>query len=308
MKKLSDLIREAQQASAEDFLHVVEEANHLILDELKGLSSLQVTGRLVHLPPRGEAIIVGDLHGDLKSLEHILGDSRFIEKAPKGEEVHMIFLGDYGDRGFRSPEVYHVVLSLKILFPEKVILLQGNHEGPADLLAYPHDLPYHLQMRFREEWRKVYTELSNLFRKFHTAVIVDQECLMLHGGVPSKAKRIEDLAYAYQKHPAESHLEEILWSDPAEGIRGTRFSPRGAGRLFGEDVTSAFLDMLDVKFMIRGHEPAMDGYMISHGGKILTLFSRKGAPYHNIHGAYLAFDLSRKSDSAWQLMPFIRKF
>ncbi len=308
MKELSDLAREARQASAEDFLRVINEANRLILDELKGSSSIRVTGRLVHLPPKGEAIIVGDLHGDLRSLEYILGDSRFVEKVSNNEEIRIIFLGDYGDRGFYSPEVYHIVLSLKILFPENVILLQGNHEGPADLLAYPHDLPYHLQRRFRDEWRDIYTELSNLFREFHTAVIVDKECLMLHGGVPSKARGIEDLAYAYQKHPSESHLEEILWSDPAEGIKGTLFSPRGAGRIFGEDVTSAFLNALGVNFMIRGHEPAMDGYMIGHGGKILTLFSRKGPPYHNLHGAYLAFNLGQKYNSAWQLVPFIRKF
>jgi len=308
MKKLSDLIKEAKQVSSKDFLRIVDEADRLILDELKGSSGIRITGRLVHLPPKGEAIIVGDIHGDLKSLEYILNDSRFIEKASNKEEIHIIFLGDYGDRGYRSPEVYYIVLSLKTFFPERVILLQGNHEGPPDLLAYPHDLPYHLQMRFMGEWRDVYTELSNLFRKFYTAVIVNQRCLMLHGGVPSKAKGIEDLAYAYQKHPSESHLEEILWSDPAEGIKGVVYSPRGAGRLFGEDVTSAFLNTLGVKFLIRGHEPAREGYMISHGGKILTLFSRKGSPYHNLHGAYLAFNLQRNFNSAWQLEPFIRRF
>ncbi|RLI04455.1 serine/threonine protein phosphatase [Candidatus Bathyarchaeota archaeon] len=308
MKRLSDLIEESKQASSEDFLRLIDEADRIISDELKGLGNIQITGRLVHLPPRGEAIIVGDIHGDLKSLEYILGESGFIEKALKKEEIHVIFLGDYGDRGFRSPEVYYTVLSLKVLFPERVVLLQGNHEGPTDLLAYPHDLPYHLQVRFKEDWRSIYKALSNLFRKFHTAVIVDGKFLMLHGGVPSKARGIDDLAYAYQKHPFDSHLEEILWSDPAEGIRGTLPSPRGAGRLFGEDVTSAFLSMLGVKFLVRGHEPAMDGYMISHGGKILTLFSRKGSPYRNRHGAYLTLNLSRDFDSAWQLERFIQKF
>jgi len=308
MKKLSDLIKEAREESAEGFISIIKKADELISDELRGLSRIRIMGRLVYLPPRGNAIVVGDLHGDLKSLEHILNESQFMEKALNEEETYIVFLGDYGDRGIRSPDVYHVILSLKILFPEKVILLQGNHEGPSDLLAYPHDLPYHLRMRFGKKWSDVYTELSNLFRKFYTAVIVNHECIMLHGGVPSKARNIEDVAYAYEKHPSESHLEEILWSDPAEDIKGTLFSPRGAGKLFGEDVTSAFLNMLGARFLIRGHEPVMDGYAIVHGGKILTLFSRKGSPYHNLHGAYLMYDLSRKFNSAWQLLPYIRKF
>lgn len=308
MKKLSDMIQEARESTAEDFLRIIGEANRLIAQELEGLGKIKITGRLVSLPPEGEAIIVGDIHGDLRSLEHILTSSRFTERAYGEENVRIIFLGDYGDRGVSSPEVYHVVLQLKILFPEKVILLQGNHEGPEDLLAYPHDLPRHLQMRFKSKWRPVYLELCSLFRKFFTAVIVDRRCLMLHGGIPSRAKGIEDLAYAYQKHPSESHLEEILWGDPAEDIRGVRFSPRGAGRLFGEDVTSAFVNALGVKFVIRGHEPATDGYAISHGGKILTLFSRKGSPYYNLHGAYLVFDLGREFSSAWELVPYIRRF
>ncbi len=141
MKKLSDLIKEAREESVEDFIGIVNKADEIISNELKGLSRMRIMGRLIHLPPRGNAIIVGDLHGNLKSLEHILNESQFMEKASNGEEIYIIFLGDYGDRGFQSPEVYHVILSLKILFPEKVILLQGNHEGPSDLLAYPHDIP-----------------------------------------------------------------------------------------------------------------------------------------------------------------------
>ena len=308
MKELEAIIRESIRVSSEDFLQIIDKADRIVSDELKGLGRLNVTGRLVHLPPKGEAIVIGDIHGDLTSLEYILKDSEFMRKALSKRDVYLIFLGDYGDRGIHSPEVYYVVLNLKILFPERVLLLQGNHEGPSDLLAHPHDLPYHLQIRFGGDWRRIYDRLSSLFRKFHTATIVNGSCLMLHGGVPSEAKGVDDLAYAYQKHPYESHLEEILWSDPEEGIKGTFPSPRGAGKIFGEDVTLKFLNMLGVKLLIRGHEPANDGYKINHKGRILTLFSRKGSPYYNLHGSYLMFDLNRKIDSAWDLEEFVRRF
>jgi len=131
---------------------------------------------------------------------------------------------------------------------------------------------------------------------------------MLHGGVPSRAKTLDDVAYAFEKHPAESHLEEILWSDPAEGITGTRFSYRGAGRLFGEDVTDAFLRLTGAKILVRGHEPFCEGYMFSHSGKVLTLFSRKGPPYDNAKGAYLQIDLSKKAESTTQVSTYIKQF
>jgi protein phosphatase len=129
---------------------------------------------------------------------------------------------------------------------------------------------------------------------------------MLHGGVPSQAKSLDDLAYAHLKHPHESHLEEILWSDPEEDIKGTFPSPRGAGRLFGPDVTARFLEMLNVDVLIRGHEPADEGFKISHDGRVLTLFSRKGEPYFNTKGAYLQLELSNQVTDVFQLQQFVK--
>jgi len=308
MKTLSELAEEATNTDSKSFSSLITRVSELLSKEKEGQWKLRVTGRLVHLPPSREAIVVGDIHGDVESLEHILREERLLEEKMKGDETYIVFLGDYGDRGPASAEVFYIVLSLKEAFPDRVILLQGNHEGPEDLLAHPHDLPYHLQRKFGSDWRSIYAELSTLFRRFYTAVLVENQCIMIHGGVPSKAKTIEDLAQAYEKHPAEPHLEEILWSDPVEDIVGTRYSPRGAGQLFGKDVTEAFLSMLSVKYMIRGHQPAREGFKVNHDGKVLTLFSRKGSPYFNVKAAYLKLDLAKNYDSVWQLTPFIRQF
>jgi protein phosphatase len=103
-------------------------------------------------------------------------------------------------------------------------------------------------------------------------------------------------------------LEEMLWSDPYEMDEEISASPRGAGRLFGEKVTIEALRRFNVKILIRGHEPCEEGFKINHRGKVLTLFSRKGSPYFNSHGAYLNVELSEKFESAEQLMPYIHKF
>jgi protein phosphatase len=307
MRTLAGLVTEASNVDYKTFIELVNQVDQLLSAE-KNNAMIRVDGRLVHLAPKGEAIIVGDLHGDLNSLRQILNQTNFLEKPSSETQTYLVFLGDYGDRGPFSPEVYYIVLSLKTMFPENVILLQGNHEGPQDLLASPHDLPYHLQRKFGSNWQIVYAELSTLFRRFYTAVLVEKRFIMLHGGVPSKAKTLDDIAYAYQKHPAETHLEEILWSDPAEGIKGTIYSPRGAGYLFGEDVTDAFLKMANVRYVVRGHEPVDEGFKLNHSGRVITIFSRKGPPYHNEKGAYLLVDISSKVSSALRLSPCIQQF
>jgi protein phosphatase len=60
--------------------------------------------------------------------------------------------------------------------------------------------------------------------------------------------------------------------------------------------------------MVRGHEPCQEGFKLDHNRKILTLFSRKGPPYFNDHGAYLRIDLSKRIRNAEELIPFIHKF
>jgi protein phosphatase len=303
-----NLVKEAMGVSTDEFLELVDAVVELQANEHGHVGNLQIIGRLVDLKPKGEAVIVGDVHGDLESLFHILKATDFIERVKEGEQCLLVFLGDYGDRGIHSPEVYYVVLKLKEAFPKNVVLMRGNHEGPDDLLAYPHDLPNHLYIKFSENSSRAYAKLRELFSYMHNAVLVKGRYVLLHGGVPTKAKTVDDLAYAHEKHPRETHLEEILWNDPLEDLTGTYASPRGAGRLFGENETDRLLNMLNVKVLIRGHEPNPEGFKINHSGKVLTLFSRRGSPYFNEQAAYLQLNLSHTVKDAYQLKRFVKLF
>jgi len=308
MATLAEMARAALEVKSAEYINLLEGSTRLLAAERGRIEAFNIEGRLVEVKPSGRAIAIGDVHGDLESLIHILKTSRFMEMAAQDKEVFLFFLGDYGDRGPYSPEVYYVILKLKQLFPQKIVLMRGNHEGPGDLLPYPHDLPENLQKRFGEEGPAVYSKIRELFPHLYNALVVQGLCVMIHGGVPSQASSIEDLMFAHAKHPKEPHLEEMLWSDPTDEGNGVYPSPRGAGNLFGENVTKKFLNMLNVKVFIRGHEPAGQGFKIDHNGKILTLFSRKGPPYFNSSAAYLEFDLSLKPENASKLLPYIHQF
>ena len=271
------------------------------------IGNLTVINRLVRLEPTGEALVIGDLHGDLESLTSILETSKFIEEMTKNKDAALIFLGDYGDRGQKSPETYFLILKLKIAFPSQVILLRGNHEAPQDLLGYPHNLPTNFQQRFNEEWHMTYEKIRSLHSCFYNAVYVEHRYLMLHGGISPNIKDLNDIAQA-DDNQDEELLEELLWNDPDEYIRRVAFSPRGAGKIFGKKVTESVLENLSAKILIRGHEPINMGYKMNHDCKVLTLFSRKGSPYFNQWGAYLQLPLAKEFEDASQLLPFIHKF
>ncbi|WP_455367766.1 metallophosphoesterase family protein [[Eubacterium] cellulosolvens] len=303
---LGDLLEEVDQIQAGTLLELTYSIIERLRDERrKGYCGKNhVKSGLVTFLRKGDLLVVGDLHGDYESLKGILTQSKIIPKL--GLNSSVLFLGDYGDRGDCSPEVYFTVLRLKSEFPRSVFLLRGNHEGPQDLLAVPHDLPYQLQSRYGHQGKKAYQGLIELFDVLYHAAIIPGKYLFVHGGIPSEARSLDEIAFADVTHPQTSYLEEILWSDPQDDIQGVAPSPRGAGKFFGPDITELTLGILNVKTLIRGHEAFVEGYSTHHEGKILTLFSCSSPPYNIPHAIYLLFQINNTSFNAHDLAKWVR--
>lgn len=277
------LKKEAAEATDKDFLQLLEEAKKIFEDER---DKREGSGLVRIFPSSTHSVtVIGDIHGDMESLVHMLSDME-IENMNFWKKI--LFLGDYGDRGEKSVDVYYILLKLKVLFTSKIIMLRGNHEGPPNLPVMPHDLPFFIKKRYREKGREIYEGIKEIWEYLPFSAIIEGKYLMLHGGLPVNVTSIDDIAYAHKFHPASSNLEEILWSDPMEG-EGWFYSGRGAGKLFGEDITEKILSSIGVKTLIRSHEPC-NGVEVRQRGKILTLFSRKGFPYFNKYAAYLSLD------------------
>jgi len=282
---LEGLKERALEVNAKDFSENIIKLIELLAKERAKGKPFVIKKDLIILKPEGKFLILGDIHGDLLTLLLILNKEREFLR----DKWYMIFLGDYGDRGLYSPEVYYIISSLKLAYPENVILLRGNHEGPEDLPFYPFDLPYQLIKKFGSKAEDLLSLLKKLFEYLYLSVYIEDHYLLLHGGIPVKANSIEDIALAKVKHPELTFLEEILWNDPVENLEGFLPSPRGAGRIFGEKITERFLNLIRAKNLIRGHEPC-NGFKVNHRGKILTLFSCKGI-YFNSYAGYLKLEL-----------------
>jgi len=273
-------MKKAFEANEEEFLALIEEAKGVLEEEKE---SREGSG-LVRISPQAvrNVVVVGDIHGDLEGFVHILKEIEDLNAD------RLVFLGDYGDRGEESVEVYYLLLKLKVSAGEKIIMLRGNHEGPPDMPVMPHDLPFLFTAKYGVKGKEVYEKIKELWEYLPHSVLVEGRYLLLHGGLPANVAAIEDVAYAHESHSSSSNFEEILWSDPVEG-KGYFYSRRGAGRIFGEDVTDKVLRAAGVKTLIRSHEPC-EGVEVRQRGKILTLFSRKGSPYFNKRAAYLVLD------------------
>lgn len=210
--------------------------------------------------------VFGDLHGDYNAFQSAM---RMVDSTKDG----IIFLGDYADRGAFGIEVIDAVESLMEKYPQSVFALKGNHEDYTDSGApefWPCTLIDEAEKK-RGNWQNYFQRAFKPFvERLHLAVIVPGEMLFVHGGISSKISSLEDL-----KHPTKAVERDILWSDPFEG-HGERENKRGDGLVeFGVDVTAKVCKLLEVKRIVRSHEPAkaLKGPRYSHNGRIITISS-----------------------------------
>ena len=63
-----------------------------------------------------------------------------------------------------------------------------------------------------------------------------------------------------QEIPHEGPFADLMWSDPEDGTQGFSISARGAGYIFGEDVTDKFLHENDMNKVYRAHQLCQKGY------------------------------------------------
>lgn len=130
----------------------------------------------------------GDLHGSFGDLLHILENA-----VPFGtialQSCPFVFLGDYVDRGDHSVEVILLLMAWKVLHPNMVWLLRGNHEDRevnGDVTQYG-DASFRQRCcdLLGEEGGVAFWEDANaVFTMLPVAAVVDESVLLCHGGVP----------------------------------------------------------------------------------------------------------------------------
>ena len=102
--------------------------------------SFQAYAQKLNLSAGSRVCFQGDLHGDIHSLLRVLdwlNEKEHLDGFKIVEpDFHMVFLGDYTDRGAYGAEVIHTLVRLKTHNPENVWLVRGNHEDLALIRKY----------------------------------------------------------------------------------------------------------------------------------------------------------------------------
>jgi protein phosphatase len=225
-------------------------------------------------------IIVGDIHGQILDLLRIL--LTFGIPGP----IRYLFLGDLVDRGEFSLEALVIPLLLKVIWPDHVFILRGNHEF-RQLCS---------QSGFLKEMIDIfgnsllYDEAIRVFREMPFAARVDGSMLCVHGGIGPGLMAAEHILFIQRPIDefGDENVDALVWSDPSEDI--TMFEPsaaRGAGFRFGCLGLVNFLDRSNLNLLVRAHECVADGYEYHFGSRCITIFSASNYCMSGNRGAVL---------------------
>lgn len=142
----------------------------------------------------GPVYIFGDIHGNLNDLIHY-GNRLWFEPGDRLQSLSYLFLGDYVDRGAYSIEVILYLFCLKLLMPEKVHLIRGNHEVRSVNSRYGF-FEECTQKLGESSGRTFWHEVNNVFAWLPLCAVVENEMFCAHGGIPTSVLTLDDIARA----------------------------------------------------------------------------------------------------------------
>ena len=209
-------------------------------------------------------VIVGNLHGSLHDLLQIFAKNGLPPR------TRYLFLGSYVDFGEFSLEVVTLLFAMKLIYPENIFLLRGEHEISDENRIYGfYDDLYSL---YKSE--TIWTLFNKAFSFLPIAAIVSDQIFCVHAGLSATITRIDALRSISLpiSDPVPPDVTDFLINDPKENI-GMFLVNKGKGCKFGIFATNAFLKANNIKYIIRSHQCVESGTEYSHEGKIVTVFS-----------------------------------
>jgi len=212
---------------------------------------IESEGNLVKPDNPGRMVFVGDTHGDLQATKTVF------ERYFDGKTV-LAFLGDYVDRGDRSRENINFLLQKKINHPDKVILLQGNHEG----IKYRKFGPVNFWNSLSPGDREKYGDLLSML----PLALSWDGLIATHGGLPD----VSCLEEIDKIERGGNNWEKITWGDFNE-VDGYILGG-GFGRpQLGADYFNQAMKNLDKNVLVRSHQPNIPTYLFEK--RCITIFT-----------------------------------
>jgi len=186
---------------------------------------------------------------------------------------------------------------------DRVVILRGNHESRQITQVYG----------FYDECLKKYGNpcvwkyFTDLFDFLPLTAVIENKIFCLHGGLSPHIETLDQIRDLdrFQEVPHDGPMCDLLWSDP-DMRPGIAPSQRGAGHIFGGDVSEKFCQCNGLDLISRAHQLIMEGFSWIHDQRVVTIFSAPNYCYRcgnqaaimvldeNMQSQFIQFDTAPK--------------
>ena len=211
--------------------------------------------------------VFGDIHGQFSDMIH------FLEMTGLPPNNKFLFMGDYVDRGNNSIEVCALLFAMKIMFPDSIQILRGNHECPEINSLY--GLLNECESRFGNDARMVFNKINEVLCVLPLCAIISNKIFCVHGGISPHLKTIEDITKInrFCIIPDKGLLCDMMWADPSQTVAEWGISVRGIGCTYNNTAIARFLKNNKLQLLCRAHQLVSEGYKFAANNKLITVFS-----------------------------------
>jgi hypothetical protein len=176
--------------------------------------------------------------------------------------------------------------------PDRVYLLQGNHETTRRIPVEPHDLPEEVDALWGPEATR-YTRIQALFERGPLAAVIPERVYFAHAGFPRVGSQ-EEWTHAFD-HVDDDRLSEIVWGQ----CDASRYRRAAVPVWGGRDLERLFRAS-GIRIFLRGHDPDIAGRPL-YDGHCMTLHTTR--VFERFGGVIIArFPLGRPVESTRDLM------
>jgi predicted MPP superfamily phosphohydrolase len=212
-----------------------------------------------------------DFHGDVKSLiaflqdlknQNIINDQW--QLVAKGNKI--VFLGDYIDRGFYGLEVVYTLMILKIINPQNVYVLRGNHEERGIYTSYNSgEILQKLQSQNINP-TAFFNKLDAFFDTLPSALYIkmpnNRFLLFTHGAHNHTDTMLKEFLASPKNYNAfalsdDGSFNAYSWNDynnAETAITAIDIGKRGSGYEYNKIPTIAWMNEHAVDTIIHGHQ------------------------------------------------------
>ena len=182
-------------------------------------------------PVNAPVNVCGDIHGQFFDV---------LELFKQGGELpdsSYIFIGDFVDRGYNSVETFEYLMCLKIKYPEKIILLRGNHECRQITQVYGFYDEIVRKYGNPNPWKYC----TDVFDYLPLGAIIEDKVFCVHGGLSPELRTIDQIRTIDRKNeiPHEGPFCDLMWSDPEDiDRRWFTTSTKSTGSRWLQELTS----------------------------------------------------------------------